>query len=47
MPELPKISGDEAIKNFQKLGFQRFVRKAAMLCCVEATRAVFFPVIKN
>ena len=29
MPELPKISGDEAIKIFQKLGFQSVRQKGS------------------
>lgn len=29
MPELPKISGDEAIEIFQRLGFQRVRQKGS------------------
>ena len=47
MPELPKISGDEAIKVFKRLVFIRQGKKEAMSSCEKNTKDAWSPSIKN
>jgi hypothetical protein len=41
MPELPIISGDEAIRVLKRLGFYETRQKAVMLLCAANIEAVF------
>ncbi len=47
MLELPKISGDEAIKIFKKLGFFKCAKETAMLSYAERITVASFPGTRN